>query len=274
MDSVPPIAPNVVADVRSRWPDRADAWLRCLGDELHELCARYDATPRGVLPARYGYVVAVDSTSGPLVMRASADPNGPHQARVAVRLAQLGVSPAVHETIDTATGTWMVLDEVRPGTPLAKADRARVTLDSLAAPIAAIAAHPEPIPGLPALADWLRERLDDEHTNDRAPGTEPASRDERRDAIAVLDSLTTGATPQLCHGDASTWNVLAYESQGWMLVDPRGMSGEAAYDVAVLGLKIARDQPPATVVVRMADAACVDRDRATAWMTIAAAARV
>ena len=168
----------------------------------------------------------------------------------------------------------MVLDEIRPGTPLAKAHEPRATIDSLATPLATIAANPAPVSGLPSIVDWLRPRLQDDPPNDRAPGTEPESPHVRRAARAILEDLAEDSTPQLCHGDVSTWNVLAHGLDGWMLVDPRGMSGEAAYDVGVLGLKVARGRPPTAVTRRLAVAVGVDPARALAWMAVAAAARV
>lgn len=58
------IPANVATAVRSRWPERAEAWLARIPDELADLCRRYGATPREVLPARYGFVVAADTPMG------------------------------------------------------------------------------------------------------------------------------------------------------------------------------------------------------------------
>jgi len=264
---------SVASNVRRRWPDRADDWTHQVVDELHGLCGRYQATPRRVLPARYGFVVVVDTAYGGLVMRASPDPNGPNQASVAAALADLGIAPTVHETIHTDTGTWTILDEVRPATPLAEADDARATLDSLAAPLAAMADRPPPGPGMPSIIEWLRGRLVDDHVTDLAPGADRAQAYARRDAIEVLDDLARGVTPQLCHGDVSPWNVLAHDAAGWMLIDPRGMSGEVSYDAATLALKVARRQPGITTA-RLAEAVGVDPERLVAWTIVADAARV
>ena len=140
------VPPNVMSAVRERWPDRAEDWALCVETELRDLCARYDATPRRILSARYGFVIAVDTAHGGLVMRSSPDPNGPVQAKVAAVLAGLGIAPRVHETIENASGTWMVLEEVQPATPLAGLARPRDALDNLAPLLAAMKEQPQLFP--------------------------------------------------------------------------------------------------------------------------------
>lgn len=182
--------------------------------------------------------------------------------------------PTVHEVIDTNTGTWTVLDEVRPGTPLAEADPSTITLDTLAAPLATMNGHPPPLPGMPTITDWLRDRLEDDDLTDLTPGTTVAPHHVRRSAIGILDQLAKDTAPGLCHGDVSTWNVHASNRSGWLLIDPRGMSGDTSYDVAVLSLKIARKGLSDIDTTRLAIAVGVDPERAQAWLTVVNAARV
>jgi hypothetical protein len=94
MTTAPQVPAKVLTGVRKRWPDRADVWTNRVQAELDDLCQRYRAIPRRGMPARDGFVVAVDTPDGALVMRASPDPDGPIQAQVAAALADLGVSPA------------------------------------------------------------------------------------------------------------------------------------------------------------------------------------
>ena len=129
---------DVMANVRRRWPDVADSWSARVHDEFRTLCEQYDATPRGLLSARYGFVAAVDTADGPLVLRSSPDPHGPHQAAVATALASLNAAPHVHQTINTDHGTWTVLQRVVPGTPLSEADPTTVNPVALFRPLAAM----------------------------------------------------------------------------------------------------------------------------------------
>src|SRR5262249_53421535 len=130
------------------------------------------------------------------------------------------------------------------------------------------------VPGIPSIVDWLRIRLEDDDLADLAPGTVVAPADARARALDVLDQLAADHTPKLCHGDLSPWNVLADQHKGWSLIDPRGVSGEVHYDIAVLGLKIARTDDPIPVVALLARTIGVAPHRAHAWLTVASACRV
>lgn len=200
----------VLANVRSRWPGVADAWAAQVEAEFRDLCQRHRAVPREVLPARYGFVVAVDAPAGPLILRSSPDPHGRDQAAVAVALADLGAAPRVHEAFTTDHGTWTVLDRVLPGTPLSQADPATVDPRSLFAPLAAMRDQPPPLPGMPSILDWLRVRLEDDHLADLRPGTSVAPATERQQAVALLAELARDHTPSLCHGDASSGNIISH----------------------------------------------------------------
>jgi streptomycin 6-kinase len=260
--------------VQQRWPERGTAWADQVEDELDELCLRHGATPVRVLPARYGFVVAATSPHGPIVIRSTPDPHGPEQTAVAVALAGLGIAPAVHDYVTTDHGTWTVLDQVQPGTPLAEADPSTVTVGALVAPLAAMNGQPAPLAGMPSITDWLRSRLEDDDLAELPPGGTVAPASQRRAALRVLDDLAYEVPAGLCHGDASTWNVLTDGPSGWKFIDPRGVTGETAYDVAVLAFKISRYVPTLDLAETFAKTADVDADRVRDWIVVADAARV
>jgi streptomycin 6-kinase len=264
----------VVANIQQRWPDRAHPWASRVEAELRELCTRYKARTLKVLPARYGFVIAADTQHGPIVLRSSPDPHGPEQAAVATALADIGIAPTMHETVVTDHGTWTILDQVRPGTPLAAADPSTITLDALFSPLAAMNGQPASVTGMPSIVDWLRQRLKDDHLADLRPGTTVAPAEQRRAALDVLDDLAHDLIPGLCHGDASLRNILASGQTAWKYIDPRGMSGETAYDVAVLAIRVARLLPIPDVASFVAREAAVDTERVKAWMAVAEIGRV
>ena len=57
-------------------------------------------------------------------------------------------------------------------------------------------------------------------------------------------------------------------------IDPRGMAGEVAYDIAVIALKAARHVPSLLGVTRLARSVGIDSARARVWLLVADAARV
>jgi streptomycin 6-kinase len=272
-DTAPVTVPaEVMREVRTRWPHVADTWADSATAELHRFCDRYQATPTRTMPSRSGLVVKANSPSGPLIFRHSPDPNGAAQATVAAALAALNVSPAVRETVTTPHGTTTILDCITPGTPLGDG----TTLprpDRVAAMLRFLIGQSAP-PGLPSLIDWLRDRLTDDHLPDLAPGRYVAPLPERRAALALLDNLSRDHVPALCHGDASSWNILYGSANSLYFIDPRGVTGELAYDIAVIALKIRRFAIGSEDLGILTNALGLSSDRVEAWACVASAARV
>jgi integrase len=255
--------PNDVARaVRTRWPGRGEDWVASVEAEFIELCGTYGGRAQEVMPARYGFVVSVQIANGQLIMKSTPDPAGALQARAAQRLAMLGAGPVVHQVVESSTGTWTVMDQVQPGTR----DIRSATLDELADAIRPLAGALQSNE-FPPISSWLRDRLITGGTLDLPPGTEAASDQERERALSILDQLVVDESRSLCHGDLSSGNVLRGEA-GLMLIDPRAVSGDREYDVAVLALKAERS------VGELARRLQVDVARAEAWGVVAVAARV
>lgn len=274
MIAAPVVPAHVLANVRQRWPEIAGFWAQNVETEFQALCDQYRAISCTVLPARYGYVVAIETPDGPLVLRSSPDPHGRDQAAVATALANLGVAPMVHQTLATDHGTWTVLDRVLPGTSLIQSDPAAIRLEALFAPLAAGRHQPAPRASMPSILDWLRDRLKDDNLADLRPGTTVAPVDEREKALNLLAEIARDHTPGLCHGDASMGNLIASGTDRWMLIDPRGMTGESAYDIAVLAIRVARLYNSPNLIPHIAEFANVTAQRIRTWVTIANAARV
>ncbi|HEY3957988.1 MAG TPA: phosphotransferase [Streptosporangiaceae bacterium] len=268
-----PLPPDVARAVSDRWPDRAEQWHLDIGSELRHLCHRYGAVPLAVIPARYAFVVSTSTRHGPLIMRASPDPDGPSQAKVAQSLAEIGVAPRVHEIMTSPTGTWLVMDQISPGKPLADLDF-NAAYPAVRATLSTLRNGAPELPETPSLVDWLRARLVGGGNRDMAPGEEQASEQQRAAAVATLSSLERDTSSVLCHGDASPWNFLVDHEERLWLIDPRGVHGEIAYDVAVVALKASVSAPPVATVRHLAADIGVSVDRAEAWMEVAAAARV
>jgi streptomycin 6-kinase len=272
-DTAPFTVPaEVMREVRTRWPHVADTWADSATTELQRFCDRYEATPTRIMRSRSGLVVKANSPSGPLIFRYSPDPNGAAQATVAAALAALNVSPAVRETVTTLYGTTMVLDCITPGTPLGDA----TTLpnpEHVAEMLRPMIGQPVPA-GLPSLIDWLRDRLTDDHLADRAPGRSVAPLPERQAALAMLDRLSRDHAPALCHGDASPWNILYGHAGRLYLVDPRGLAGELAYDIAVIAAKSEKHISSLEALRRLTGALAISYERASVWLRIIRAARV
>lgn len=264
----------VAAAARGRWA-HGDEWVNSVHAELKQLCAELHAQPTRVLPARYSFVVETKTSRGPIIIRGSADPMAKHQATVARALATLGVAPAIHAVTPTATGAWTVMDQVQPGTSLVDLPNHGHRISGFTDVLRVMVGQPAPSACLPRLTDWLEQRLCSVVLDDAAPSLGPPSDLERERATAALRDLNDDpAATRLCHGDTSWGNILLGHRDRLALIDPRGMSGDIAYDTAVFALKAGHLADAPKVAASLANSVGLDPDRVLAWLAIARAARV
>lgn len=270
------LAAEVDTAVRTRWQQRGTAWAEALTVELDDLCAALAVTPRRTYAARFAFVVqAATATGAALVLRSSPDPDAEHQAAVLRRLAEVGLAPHLQAVETTPTATWTVSDAIDPGTTLRDATPEQRDGADVLAVLRTLAADNDGPEDVPDLMPWIRSRLTTPPLDDLPPGGGAAPEHERRAGLDLLDGLPPPPAARLCHGDLSPGNALIGRERLW-LIDPRGINGEPAYDIAVAALKASNDDPvqarPAAVA--LADAAGADPARTARWVPIASAARV
>jgi streptomycin 6-kinase len=177
-------------------------------------------------------------------------------------MAEIGIGPRVYDVIETQTGTWTVMDQVRPGTAATDAG-----LGEVAGLLRPLADRGVVADDLPKLSDWLRPRLTGMALADMAPDARPIPLIKRERALDVLDELVTDEDRTLCHGDLSPGNVLRGRAR-LMLIDPRGVVGDLEYDVAVLSIKADYGLRALAAHLRL------DSDRVLAWADVATAAYI
>ena len=78
----------------------------------------------------------------------------------------------------------------------------------------------------------------------------------------------------VCHGDASSRNILLGPGEQLMLIDPRGVNGDVCYDVAAAAWKTGSGEPPRDRAVELARLVGVDPERVHAWPVVAETVRV
>ncbi|MGM0722815.1 MAG: aminoglycoside phosphotransferase family protein [Actinomycetota bacterium] len=166
------------------------------------------------------------------------------------------------------------MDAVEPGASFAEREPRPRDLADVATMLRTLADE-DGAPSVPSIVPWLRARLTDPPADDQPPHRGPEPADVRESASLVLDQLATGMAVGLCHADLSPPNVLHGRGRLWF-IDPRGTNGEAAYDIAVLALKLSDDHlDTARALARsIALSSSTEPDRADAWVTVADAATV
>jgi streptomycin 6-kinase len=249
--------------------DAGREWIEGLPAVLQAHLERWALAPDG--PAMHGYVGMVlpvrradGSRAGLKVSWLDGDRSWEADAlaawdgRGAVRLLER----------DDAAGV-LLLEWLDPDRSVAELDRP--TAAAVVGEVCRRLDVPAPV-GLPSLeetaASWVEELPAAWERLGR-----PFDRRRLDAAVATCRELGPGQPRRLLHGNLRFAHVLRAEREPWLTIDPNGMAGDPAYEVAPLlgqlcsGLA-AEPDPRATVTARLAafaGAAGVDVQRARGW---------
>src|SRR5439155_23831953 len=127
----------------------------------------------------------------------------------------------------------MLLERLRPGTPLADlADDEQAT--SIAAGVMRQLWRPAPPEHpFPTVARWAAGlgRLRNKFVGGTGPFPTALVEEAERLFAELIPSM---AEPMLLHGDLHHENIVTAERQPWLALDPKGLVGEPAYEVGAL----------------------------------------
>ena len=134
--------------------------------------------------------------------------------------------------------------------------------------IAALHGRPGSVDGLKTVAEW--GEAFDRHLRRGGDPRLPAGLFDR--AAHLHDQLCRSqGPPVVLHGDLHHYNILADEGRGWLAIDPKGIIGEAAYEVGA-SLRNPIDHPApfdtpliARRIAIFAERLGFDRERMVKW---------
>jgi streptomycin 6-kinase len=219
-------------------------------------------------PLSYNYVALAERADGTRAVLKVGFPCGELMSEIealrlcdgrgAVRLLEFDREPAA-----------LLLERLEPGTPLASvADDEEATAIAVQVMRQFWRTVPPEHP-FRSLADWtaglrrLRARFGG------GTGPFPAARVEEAEAL-FAELLGSMAEPVLLHGDLHHENILAARRHPWLVIDPKGIVGEPAYETSTFLLNRVPDGPEAGRVLarrmdQLAEALEVDRGRIHGW---------
>jgi streptomycin 6-kinase len=267
---------GVRANVLRVFGDRGRAWLDALPAVVADLARRWELrlSVRMYGGGTHSLVLAATRADGsPALLKVPArDEENRHEA--AALHAYAGDGAALLFAADPATGA-LLMERLEPGTPLMDHPDRDLAIDvacgllrRLRRPVPA--GHPfHPVPAL--VRRWAT--------------TLPAGQARHGDPVpapvmdrvtAALESLQVAEGPELLvNRDAHLLNVLAAEREPWLLIDPKPLVGEPAFDggwllIDVLLAGVTRENAR-RLAARIGDGLDVDGDRVRAWALLRAA---
>lgn len=236
-----PLPDRFVRTIHGLHGDRGAEWLESLPDLIATFERRWSIT---VLPPfqnlSYNYLAPAFSPGDRELVLKLGVPHPELQSEI-YALRRFQGRGCVQLLASDAQAGALLLDRLQPGTPLsALDDDAQAT--SIAADVMRRLWRPLlPDDPFPSVARWgaglsrLRQRFD----GGSGPLPEALVSQAERLFRELLDSM---AEPVLLHGDLHHENILAVDNQPWrregarvwLAIDPKGVTGEPAYEVGAL----------------------------------------
>lgn len=251
------------------YDDEGVAWLNRLPSAIAECEQRWSLTVKPPFPnLSYNYVAPAVHSDGLDVVLKLGMPNPELSSEIAALRLYDGRGSVALLDADAERGI-LLLERLKPGTTLADlADDERAT--AIAAQVMRELWRPPPAKhSFPTVADWAAgmRRLRAEFGGGTGPF--PAGLVARAESL-FAELLSSMAAPALLHGDLHHWNILAAERRPWLMIDPKGLVGEPAYEVgALLRNQIPQGPEAKRVLARrldqLAEALELDRARLAAW---------
>jgi streptomycin 6-kinase len=224
-----PLPRQLVTNV-GKWAQEelTPGWLVSLPATIAELCANWHIELDSVMPETYITLVLLGHSAdlGPVVIKSSplAD-----EFRAEATALELAASENVARLYDVDFDrSVMVIERIVPGTQLLNVAMSDEEATRLAAETVATIWRPVPNPvGLFPLRQWMRALFN------WSPHSELISPDLIQRAQELgLALLAKSSRTYLLHGDFQHHNLLQRENGDWVIIDPKGVVGDPAFEIA------------------------------------------
>ncbi len=210
--------------------DAGVTWLAGLPDLLRECEAAWGLTLQGHFPLSYSYVAPGTLGDGTDVVLKASPPHRELRTETAALRVYDGRGCVKLIEADPDRGL-LLLERITPGTPLVELDEGDVATGIAADLMRELWRPPPPDHDFPTVAEWARGLQRLRARFDGGTGPLPGALVEAAEEL-FPDLLRSQDRPVLLHGDLHHWNILRSSSRRpWLALDPKGVVGEAAYEV-------------------------------------------
>ena len=247
------------------------AWMKRLPDLLSACARRWSLSLLSPFPnLTYNYVIPALRADGLPVVLKVGFPHPELLTEIAALRFYAGRGSVQLLDADEEWGV-LLLERLLPGISLLHLDDDEAAT-SIAAQVMRNLWQPAPAQHVfPTVAEWvdgmqlLRPRFDG------TTGPLPTYLVEQAETL-FAELLPSMAAPVVLHGDLHHDNILSANRQSWLALDPKGIVGEAAYEVGALLRNPSQllnwpnvAQIMARRVDQLADELCFDRQRIIRW---------
>lgn len=211
---------------------KGKVWLEQLPALLDSLCRRWSlAIEQPLRDLSYNFVAQAWRHDGTPVMLKVGVPNDELLSEITALRHYDGRGCVMLLEADVELGA-MLLERLEPGTMLVALDDDRAT--RIAAEVMQTLWRPLPaVHSFVATETWARGIARLRATFDDGSGPFPPQLVDAAERL-FPDLLASAEEPVLLHGDLHHYNILAAQRQPWLVIDPKGVSGEPIYETGAL----------------------------------------
>jgi streptomycin 6-kinase len=243
---------DVRASVLRFFGDEGRAWIETLPSVVAALADRWELTVgRAHAGGSHALVLDVTRSDGtPAVLKVPArDDENAAEAAALSRYRGDGAALLYHS--DPATGA-LLLERLEPGTPLRDHPEQEEAIDIACALLRRLRRPVPPGHPFPLVRELLRRWMDELKAVERRH-PEALEWPERTEFASALGALAIHEGAEvLVNRDANMGNVLAAQREPWLLIDPKPLVGESAFDGGWLLVDLLRGAPSRADAERLA----------------------
>ena len=220
-----------VENAARTWGEAGRTWAARLPEQVDEFCGRWGLQlDQADFTLSYNYVAAVRRAGGERAVLKLGVPTKDFLGELSALDLYAGEGMCRLLESDARNGA-MLLERVEPGVPLLELGETDGSVAAAASVMRRLRRQPSPEHPLPALVDWwvaardgLRRRFG------TAEGPFPPGFVAEADEI-YADVFATEVGHVALHGDLHHWNILSSGREGWLAIDPHGVTGPPECEV-------------------------------------------
>lgn len=241
-------------------------WLEEIPDIIKELEADWDVKILNPYNLSFNYVALAQQSNGNQVVLKLVFPTD-KEFKTEVDALKLYNGEGSIKLLKVDEGrNAMLLEHVKPGIPLSTlGDDIKMT-SILTSLMKKVWKKPPQNHSFPNIKDWV---CGIQRYNDRFKGSGPFWQSLVDRAEELFKGLIDSTKEEVvCHGDFHHYNVLSAQREPWLVIDPKGIVADPAYDTAVMlqnpEIKITKDILE-TRIYQLSEEVEIDKKRIYKW---------